>query len=217
MLKPRWSNRRRAFSIGEMVASVAILAILAGIVVPSVARYLYEQKIEATAALLDSLSAAKMAFQKAITVYPGHLSHLTTLPTALVDESDCNGVGTSTPKVLYTAGQMNFWSGGSTPVQGHSGPYFGRVIPKTGFPIGIGTANDQMWRTSANATAGFLMILVPGVPYADAKALNDYMDGSGIPGPNRTDTAGAVRWSTTPSGALDLVTLLFFMGIRNAC
>jgi Tfp pilus assembly major pilin PilA len=200
-----------------MVVSVAILAIVAAVVIPNTTRYLYQQRLTADAALLDSIGYARLAFKDALNAYPGRMSHLATVITGngiTGDSTSCNGTNGGAI-TFYSSGNVNFWTGTlpSTPPK-HAGPYFGRPIPKTGLQLNIGVAQDKLVRLSSNSTLGFQNIIVPAVSYADAIAFDRIVDGFDLAGPNRTDTAGTVRWSTTPSGPRDTVTLRWYMILR---
>jgi prepilin-type N-terminal cleavage/methylation domain-containing protein len=217
MLISSRSGARAGFTIAEMVVSVAILAIIGAIVVPNVNRYLYNQELQATVDMLDSLSRSRIAFVRTIGLTPGRLSQLTT-PITITDNPSCNGIAPSQSASVYSSSHVNLWTGFTAPpVGGHSGPFFGRSIPFAGYPLPIGIVNDRIVRTTANLAAGFITFQIPNVTYADAIALNNMVDGGGTPGPSRTDTAGALRWSTTPTGTSDLVTLLWVMGGKNGC
>lgn len=208
---------RPAFTIVEMVASISILVIMAALVVPNVTQYVYQAHIQADADILDSIGLAKIAFTKAIGLYPGKLSQLGTLITQN-DSSVCNNKLPSTALSAFTATDVGQWSGSSAPgAGGHAGPYLGFPIPVTGLRLNIGIAKNQMRRTTANNAAGFMQVVVPEVRYNDALALNLIVDGGGTPGPNRTDTSGTVRWATTPSNARDTVTLTWNMAIQANC
>ncbi len=210
-------KRRTAFTITEVVVSVGILTIMASLVVPAATGYLYRARIQADADMLDSITAAKFAFTTAIDLYPGKLSHLGTQIVA-GDASICNNVSPSTALVTYAALDAGQWNGSTNPTPpGHAGPYIGFPIPLTGLRLNIGTAQDQMRRTTNNTTAGFMQVVVPEVRYSDALALDAIVDGSDKPGPNRTDTSGTVRWATTPTGVRDTVTLTWNMGIQANC
>ena len=200
-----------------MVVSVAILAIVAAIVIPNATRYLYQRRLQADVALLDSIGYARLDMRLATTAYPGRMSHLATAITGngiTGDSTSCNGTNGGTI-TFYGTGAVNFWTGFiPSTAPAHAGPYFGRPIPKTGLALNIGVAQDKLVRLSGNTTVGFQNIIVPAVSYADAIAFDRIVDGQDLPGPNRTDTAGTVRWSTTPSGPRDTVTLRWYMVIR---
>jgi prepilin-type N-terminal cleavage/methylation domain-containing protein len=211
-------SRRPGFTIAEMVVSVAILAIVAAVVIPNATRYIYQQRLTSDVALLDSIVAGRQDFRNALNAYPGRMSHLATAITGngfnLGDSTSCNGTNGGTI-TFYSAGNVSFWTGAtpSTPPK-HAGPYFGRPIPKTGLQLSIGVAQDNLVRLSGNNTVGFQNIIVPAVSYADAIAFDRIVDGFDLAGANRTDTAGTVRWSSTPSGPRDTVTLRWYMALR---
>ncbi|MDQ6718264.1 MAG: type II secretion system GspH family protein [Gemmatimonadota bacterium] len=210
-------SQRPAFTIAEVVVSVSILAIMAALVVPNATRYLYHKRIQADADMLDSIAQAKLDFRTAIDLYAGKLSQFGTV-IAINDSTICNNIAPSTALVAFAASDTGQWSGNVTPTSpGHAGPYLGFVIPKTGLRLNIGTALNQMRRTTANNVAGYIQVVVPQVTYADARALNLIVDGNDLPGANRTDTSGSVRWVAGPAGPRDTVTLTWNMGVQANC
>ena len=212
------AGTRRAFSIAEVVVSVSILAIMGALVIPNVTRYLYRARIQADADVLDSLGYAKMEFTKTITLYPGRISDFGTI-IKIGDPSVCNSIAPSNGTTAYASADTEQWKGTRAPGTsgGKAGPYIGWPTPTSGLKLNIGTALNDMRRTTNNATEGFMQILVPEVRYADALMLNSIVDGGGIPGANRTDTSGTVRWVTTPSGPRDTVTLTWNMAVHRNC
>jgi prepilin-type N-terminal cleavage/methylation domain-containing protein len=218
MLIPR--EARRGFTIAEMVVSVAILAILASVIVPSGSRYIYQTRLQDDADLLDSITRGRIAMRNAATAVlfiPGRMSDLSSEITTK-DSTSCNGTNGQVA-VLYSSAAVNSWTNAvfvSPTPPAHAGPYFGRIIPETGLRLSFGTAQDKMVRLpTINSTYGFQNIIIPAVTYADARAFNAIVDGADLPGPNRTDTAGTVRWSTTPSGPSDTVTMRWYMAIPS--
>jgi prepilin-type N-terminal cleavage/methylation domain-containing protein len=206
------------FTIAEVVVSIAILAVLAAVVIPNGTRYLYDSRLRADAALLDSINIARNDFFKAIIKYPGRMSMLARQIHGngfnAGDSTSCNGTNGGTISWIGVA-DSSHWNGGLPPTApAHAGPYFGRPIPSTGLQLSIGVAQDKLVRTSSNSVIGWQNIVIPAVSYADAIALDKIVDGDDLQGPNRTDTAGTLRWATTPSGPRDTVTLRWYMVLR---
>lgn len=197
--------RRQGFSMLEMVVAMAIIVVLGAVMVPSSIQYLREREVMATAATLNQLADSAKSFKTVITQYPGKLSHLgTKILTA--DLSSCSGIAPSpSSAVTYGATNAAKWIN----------PFWNVVIPTQGFRLPIGTANDQMIRTSNNTTAGFLQIVIPDVPYDIALDLNAEMDGPNDPIASRSSTTGIIRYGVPSSQ--ELVQLTYNIAVAKTC
>ncbi|MBA2686564.1 MAG: prepilin-type N-terminal cleavage/methylation domain-containing protein [Gemmatimonadaceae bacterium] len=198
---------RKGFSIFEAVVSAAILAILGAAILPAVASYRSQARVNQTATDLLQIGAAVQKFELTAFVgaYPGALSDLTT-EFALTSSTSC-----VSPNRTYTA------EGATLAKWRLGGPYLDKLIPQTGLLLGVGVANNTLERSSANTSVGFLNLRIPGVAYEDALALNDVMDGqSDLETAGQLNLKGAIRWFVAPD-ASDNVSLLFAMPIGNRC
>lgn len=197
--------KRHGFSMLEMVVAMAILVVLGAVMVPSSIQYLRAKDIQNTALVLNELADSAKSFKAVITQYPGKLSHLST-PILTGDLSSCSGIAPS-PSTADDYGATNFpkWIN----------PFWRVVIPTQGFRLPIGTANDQMIRTSNNTTAGFLQIIIPNVPYDIALDMNVEMDGPNDPISSRSSTTGMIRYGV-PSSA-ELVQLTYSISVAKTC
>ena len=191
-------RRRRAFSLLEVIATLAVLSLLAGAVVPSTVAYLRRQDVAKTAVILQTLSSA-IAAMKASTVnrYPFRISHLAS-PIRQVDTTSCSGIAPTTV-VPYTAAQVTGWGISAGP----GGPYYNRTIPFTGLPTPIGTIIDTLYRTSANNAAGFLPLTIRNVSTDDADELNAIIDGD-ADAADGSNVLGTLRWATPVNGLVDI-------------
>jgi prepilin-type N-terminal cleavage/methylation domain-containing protein len=198
------SARRTGFSMIEMVVAMAILVILAAVVVPSIVEHVRQEQITSTVSIFNQLSDSVKSFKTVITQYPGKLSHLGTKIVS-GDVSGCSGVSPS-PSTAVTYGTNNTrWVN----------PFWPEVISTQGFRLPIGTANDQMIRTSNNTTAGFLQIIVPNVPYDVALDLNTTADGPNDPTVSRSSTTGMIRYGVPD--AAELVQLSYSIPVAKTC
>lgn len=198
-------RRAHAYTLFEIVIAVAIMAVIGSLLIPVAASYLGRQNVAATANSLKEIAQDLFDFRTAITQSPKRLSHLSTPITAL-DTTSCTGTAPTTT-VLYATNSSK-WTG--------KGPFYDRVISRTGWVLPIGTANDVMVRTSNNTTAGFLNITIPSVSFEDAVELNTIMDGpSDANQVNRSNTTGGVQWGV-PSAA-EQVTLTYSIPVGNTC
>lgn len=182
---------RRAFTLVEIVAVLAILGVLSTVVYFTIATSAAQKsdtdRINNVAKILNDLSRAiaffeptrtAFSFHQTIGVYPGRLSHLTTAITT-TQQNSCGAV--------YTSGNVTAWTGG----------YYARELPPSGFLIDQGfTSQDSLVRTPPNAGGvlyGTLAIVIPAVSASDAKLLAVTVDG------DSTGTVGTVRFTLNGS------------------
>ncbi len=199
------TKRRLAFSLLEVIATLAVLSLLAGAVVPSTVAYRRKQDVIKTAVILQNLSQGIIGMQ-ATTVnrYPYRISHLGSpirgsgTNNVNADTTSCSGIA-PTSVITYTTAQATGWGASSGP----GGPYSDRTIPVTGRQTPLGTISDEMVRTSANNAAGFLPMVIKGVATDDADELNAYIDGdaNAADGSNNLNT---VQWAAPVSGYVDV-------------
>ena len=180
------------------------MAVVGSLVIPALTSYLDHSRVASSAQTLQALSQSLFNFRTAVTQSPKRLSHLSTAILS-TDTTSCTGVAPTTT-VLYGANASRW-----TP----NGPYYDRAISKTGFPLGIGTANDVLVRTSANTTAGFLNITIPSVSFNDAVELNNIVDGPADANQaNRSNTTGAVEWGVPVA---EQVTVTYSVPVGKSC
>ena len=195
---------RAGFTLLEVVATVAILSILAAAAVPSLAAYMTRRNIETTAKIFAELQVGvdSMRVTPNLTAYPFRLSHLgrPVLGSGNVngqDTTSCSGIGAATPMALYTSTQAVNQNGAL--------PFFHRTIPTTGFPTPIGTVIDTLYRTSAPGTAGFLPLIIRNVSFEDANELNEVIDGVNDTNQgNRSNTTGKLIWGVPVNEMVDV-------------
>lgn len=179
----------------EVIALVAIMAILGAVVVPSIFSTTDSKAVTDTKALLDTLQNSINLFELRITEYPGRLSHLTG-EFISTDASSCSNVT---------------YGGDATRYQSQAdAPYFFRpVSPTGGLPAPIGDIDDDIERIP-NTGAGDLLLKIRGVRLVDAEALNDLEDGTAeVTNANGSNTLGDLRWpvpNPALGGVLDSVT-----------
>ena len=155
------------FTLAEVVAVLAIITILAGVVAGSALAVIDRARIRAAAESLENLADAAVAFQKDVGNFPLNISQLA-VPITTASLNSC-----SAP---YTAGQRARWRG----------PYLPQLVDGNGIDLGLGAAPDVMFRAGE-----FIVIPVVDVDVRDAEALDEYLDsGNGA-------SDGAVRWITS--------------------
>jgi type II secretory pathway pseudopilin PulG len=183
-----------------VMVMVAVIAVVAAVVGPSLARALDQERIAKAHNSLVKLDSAIVRFKRTAKTYPGKLNHL----AVQITTSDKDSCGNN-----YTGGQVNDWSGSQIDTVG--GAYISQPVPAGGLPLagGLGYARDSISRNPAGPT-GVVEIVMANVPEWDAILLNDRIDGiADYVAANEVagNQTGKVRW-TAPS-ASKTVTLTY--------
>lgn len=182
---------RQGFILVAVIVMVAIIAVIAAVVGPSLARALDQERISKAHRSLVKLDSAIVRFKRTTKSYPGFLNDLAVQITTSGKDSCGNN---------YTGGQVSDWGGSTIDTVG--GSYISQPVPPGGLPLagGLGYARDSLSRKPAGPT-GVLEIVMENVPEGDAILLNDKIDGiadyleANASSGNQT---GKVRW-TAPS------------------
>jgi Tfp pilus assembly protein PilE len=191
---------RQGFALIVVMVMVAIIAIVAAVVGPSLARALDQERIAKAYSSLVKLDSAIVRFKRTTKSYPGRLNHLA-VPITTGDTDSCGN--------NYTGGQVSSWSGSQIDTVG--GAYISQPVPAGGLPLagGLGYARDLLSRNPPGPT-GVVEIVIENAPEGDAILLNDRIDGiSDFVAGNEVsgNQTGIVRW-TAPS-ASKTVTLTY--------
>lgn len=167
---------RAGISLIEVAVAVVVVVLLAAAVSPGVVRTLDRERVETATYELQKLADGLHTMRSDNQDWPGRISHLV-IPITETQRNVCGD--------FYNNGRVNNWDG----------PYFDRVVPATGLPIGIGVARDSMSRVPPSATGrggsqiADVILVIEQVSEEDAVELNRLLDG------DDSSTAGAVRWS----------------------
>lgn len=178
---------RNGFSLIEVLVGLAIVVVLAAVVTPSLVGMLDDARVERGVTSLQNLSDAIAAFEEDVKEYPSDLTQLTS-PVTRDDPNSCDGT--------FSPGHAKQWAG----------PYLNRLVPATGIPIAVGTAENELIR-DGSGQAGVLRIAVPQTTEIDAIEINRRMDGDGDP------SGGAVQWTVTDSEGM--VTLFYLTPVKG--
>ncbi len=198
---------RRGFTIVEVVAAIAIIAILGSLTIPGITRYLEAQEIDTTESILSDLKNSIANFRATVGNSPSRLTHLTRNITS-TDTTSCTGRAPATPVTLYGATNAAKWV--------NAGPYYSKALSVYGFPLPIGTASDTLFRTQTSLKTAFLNITIRFVRFQDAVKLNDAVDGSAdVNQPDRSNNSGQVQWGA-PS-ASERVDVTFGVPVGRIC
>ena len=181
----------RGFTFIEMIVGLAIMALVASAVTPSLIGMLDTKRRGVATTAFTTLGDAVSRFTTDVGEYPGQLTQLT---TQIAGQLDVCGAA-------YTTGEQGSWAG----------PYLTRVVPTTGLPIGIGKARNQLTRYPNTLAPTHIILTVDSVLIEDALAVNREIDADGDDG-----AANAIRW-TTLSAADGLVTLGYWGPIQDLC
>ena len=199
--------RNGAFTLMEVIVSLAVVLILAAVAVPSLTGYLDQKNVEATATQLAGIRDAlynpaggNVAFWQRVTAGASRLSHL----TSVINTGAWPAIG---------AGDSchNNFAGGDIGRWNNFGPFVNYPIsPTTGLVTPIGTAVDTLTRVPFSATAGSIRInFLNSVQLSNAVLLDGVVDGGD--GFN----AGVVQWITPAVNGV--VTMYYFVAISNVC
>ena len=162
----RSPRHRAGFVLPWIIMSVAVLAILAAVIAPSVVGVMDRKRAEAAAATLQQITVGIVKFEAAVhssssgssNNYPGDVSQLAIVVSTVADRNSCGST-------LMTAHDSTDWIA--------NGPFVPMYIPLGGLWTPIGRIFDDIPTRTA---AGALYILIPGVSSADAAMLDAVVD-----------------------------------------
>ena len=99
--------RRSGFTLPEILVTVAVVAVLAAVVVPTVTQYINKGDRPASLQDIDQVRDGVTAFTADVRKYPGDLRQLT---TAIVAD-DAQATGFTSDSVEYNATDVGHWRG----------------------------------------------------------------------------------------------------------
>lgn len=170
-------NRRRGFTLAEVLVATTLVAILAAVMVPTIRNRLQDGYEDALVQEFNTIATAVTAYRQDVGKYPPYLDYLYALPASPVDK--CGNALSTTAK--------NNWHG----------PYITRYFPSSTGSLGIVIVQkDTMLDTlvtTANPT-GFA-IRVVGPDQQTAKNLDLRFDGQ------TGSSAGELQYSMGPTQA----------------
>ena len=174
---PTRALRRIGFTLAEILIALALIAVLAAVLLPSVAGQIMKGDSGRTMQDLDAVRAGVDQFLADVHRYPMKVSHLNT--KILTTDKDVNGT-------VYPSGLVAKWSG----------PYINKpmndasVIP-TGFGANI---RDSLQRVTANGV-NYVTVIIAGIDSAAFARLDLEIDGPSSTLTN-SRTLGLLRWVT---------------------
>jgi prepilin-type N-terminal cleavage/methylation domain-containing protein len=196
------------FTLLEVVVSLAVLLILAGLALPTLSAAADQARVDAAAAQLAAVRDALFdpsrdghAFFQEINANAGRLSELSNVIVAN-NASYATGADDSCGDDFGTQ-HVNRWVA--------AGPFLNFPIDRnTGMPTPIGIAADSLTRIPNDDDPGVLRInFINSVDVNDARRLDATIDG------NNGQAVGTVRWLSPAADGV--VTMYYFIPINDEC
>lgn len=190
MLRPR--SRRPGFTLPEVLVTVAIVAILAAVVVPTVTNQISKGDDSNLTSNVASLRTGITAFVSDVRKFPSRLQHLLTQPVATDDDvtgGDYGALAVGRWRGPYQTGSLAAAAANATD----------SVL------IGLAYAIDSLSDTSFTAAGnGYVGLTLGGVANAAAAAHIDSLIDGGT-----GQAAGSLRWAgVAPAVTNNRLTLL---------
>jgi prepilin-type N-terminal cleavage/methylation domain-containing protein len=172
-----FDNRRRGFTLAEILVTIAIVAVLAAVVVPTIGKRLSEGESASLASTLASLRDGILEYRADVRRYPTNLRYLSSAPVSATDLC-----AQSVPSSFLAS-----WKG----------PYVDRAITTSGLKVNDGTVADAIALSPSTFTAtttGELSIEVSEVDSTVARRIERESDVT------LDFTAGTIRWTHLGNG-----------------
>lgn len=181
---------RKGFSLAEILVSVAIVAVIAAVVIPSIGSQVNKGETGRVSSDLVNVRSAVEQFLADVRRYPSNMGQLQT--KILATTASDTGINASGQ---FTAAQVARWKGpymtkdfSTTAVTG----YGGQVV--TFFRVCDNVTNTLTSCSAPGATGRYLTITIPGISQTEAQEIDNAMDDGVL-------TTGQIRWIT--GGAKD--------------
>src|ERR1051325_4834794 len=146
---------RKGFTLTEVLVGLAIIAIMAAVLFPTVASKLRDARSTGLAQTFSGFSQGISEYKRATTRYPGSLTILTTAPVA-ASLDICGNATTATLAALWR------------------GPYASREVLASGLVVGEITIQPGLRRVTSGSNI-YLVIDAPAVDTDIANAMEKAM------------------------------------------
>lgn len=170
------ARNRSGFSLAEILVAIAILAVVAAVVIPSIGGQLRSGDESRVQQDLSNLRSAIEQFLADVRRYPKSVGQLTNAPTT---------AHTGLTGGVFSTGQVARWRG----------PYISKdsvLALRTGFDMNIATAFDTL--TAPGTGIVYLRIIIPAFDSTNAARLDQKMDDGVL-------TTGQIRWTVSTATA----------------
>lgn len=170
----RASAPRAGFTLAEILVALALIALLAAVLLPTVAGQILKGDTGRVVQDIEAVRAGAEQFLVDIRRYPGRYSDLSRAITT---------TNTDVLGVAYSAGHVSKWKG----------PYITKDTINASVETGYGgrITNDFMSVTNTNAVP-YLTVVATGIAAADFDRIDEQVDGASVSPAGRT--TGRLRW-----------------------
>ena len=175
------TTSRPGFTLAEILVALALIALLAAVLLPTVAGQILKGDTGRVVQDIEAVRAGAEQFLVDIRRYPGRYSDLSRAITA---------ANTDVLGVAYSAGHVAKWKG----------PYITKDTMSASIETGYGgrITNDFMSVTNTNAVP-YLTVVATGIAAADFDRIDEQVDGASVSPAGRT--TGRLRWVS--AGGID--------------
>ena len=180
-LAKRLPVRGRGFTLAEILIALALMAILAAVLLPTVAGQLLKGDASKVTQDVQAVRSGSEQFLADIHRYPGKYSDLTKLiTTTAATHKDILGN-------VYTASMVNKWKG----------PYITADTTNAVFQTGFGGVITNVFTQTTNTNGvPYLTVVITGISATDFDKIDEIVDG--VPA---NKTAGLLRFVS--AGGID--------------
>jgi prepilin-type N-terminal cleavage/methylation domain-containing protein len=187
------TGARKGFTLVEMLVGLVIIAVLAAVLLPSLASRIRVSSSAVLANNLQAVNAGALSYRENVGKYPHELLELTTKPTAGTSQDACGGTLSTTSVALW------------------QGPYISQTVTSSGLQSGDGVIANTIARSPSNTSLstvmdGLLQLSVSEVTLKSANYVDSLFEaGTGL-------AAGSVQWTATTTS---MGTLTYAIPIRG--
>jgi len=194
MINAELRNRRSAapsvwasgFTLAEILVALALMALLAAVLLPTVAGQIMKGDTGRVVQDLDAVRVGAEQFLTDIRRYPGKYSDI----SKVITTANTDVLGNA-----YTNGMVSKWKG----------PYVTKDTLNSGIETGFsGRINNVFARFTHTNGVQYLTVVVTGITGTDFDRIDEQLDGPSVSPAGRT--TGLLRWNST--GGID--SLKFF-------
>ena len=165
---------RAGFTLAEILVALALIALLAAVLLPTVAGQILKGDAGRVVQDIDAVRAGAEQFLVDIRRYPGRYSDLSRAITT---------ANTDVLGVAYSAGHVSKWKG----------PYITKDTMNASVETGYGGRITNQFMSVMNTNAvPYLTVVATGIAAADFDRIDEQVDGASVSPAGRT--TGRLRW-----------------------